>query len=46
MTGVFGLDESLNESPYEKVGKSPAVGKSVTINPNRLNESPYEKVGK
>ena len=34
----------LNESPYEKVGKS-AFSAMVSYK-NCLNESPYEKVGK
>ena len=36
---------SLNESPYEKVGKC-ADGKRRGFFSMGLNESPYEKVGK
>ena len=40
------LNEGLNESPYEKVGKcSGALAVSCGIS-RGLNESPYEKVGK
>ena len=35
----------LNESPYEKVGKSAFAWGSGVVN-LCLNESPYEKVGK
>ena len=35
----------LNESPYEKVGKSATAG-SRMFPASSLNESPYEKVGK
>ncbi len=37
---------SLNESPYEKVGKFAVVRASVSSISAGLNESPYEKVGK
>ena len=36
---------SLNESPYEKVGKS-RHELGAPAHAARLNESPYEKVGK
>ena len=36
---------TLNESPYEKVGKS-ALKNPPATSPATLNESPYEKVGK
>ena len=36
---------SLNESPYEKVGKCGARSRGRKFRPG-LNESPYEKVGK
>ena len=39
------LRDSLNESPYEKVGKFWLLTEEGTMN-NSLNESPYEKVGK
>ena len=35
----------LNESPYEKVGKSARTG-TRPLSQTCLNESPYEKVGK
>ena len=42
---MFGCPFGLNESPYEKVGKSAALVSDVLVIPS-LNESPYEKVGK
>ena len=37
---------SLNESPYEKVGKSVRRVSVAVVEYDGLNESPYEKVGK
>ena len=42
---VFEFSSCLNESPYEKVGKFPAMWVD-RLKETGLNESPYEKVGK
>ena len=39
------MNQCLNESPYEKVGKLRVTSRQQSMS-TCLNESPYEKVGK